>query len=242
MNSAQREQAWKPADLAFLATAMLLHAILLLLPLKPWQNPAPTDTPRLTIDLQQLPPPVRTGESEATPPAKPVAQQPEPEPVSPARRTPRIALDELPEAPELPPASATTTEPELLTTRQLRDLVNRTELQQQATDAQRQLGSVRPYQPPSNWNRNAGAPYLAEFDNRFNGMTAPEEVEIVDRWTASDGSHNVVLNLPNGDTICGRAEAFNPMQPLVEPIMMFRSCGGGGKRTFSMPDRYNKGR
>ena len=73
--------------------------------------------------------------------------------------------------------------------------------------------------------------------NTFDGMMAPVETELVDRWQASDGSSNVVINTPNGDTFCGRAEAWNPMQPLVEHLTMFRSCGGGGKRTFSMAAR-----
>jgi len=73
--------------------------------------------------------------------------------------------------------------------------------------------------------------------NTFDGMMAPVETELVDRWQAADGSANVVINTPNGDTLCGRAEAWNPMQPLLEHLMMFRSCGGGGKRTFSMAAR-----
>lgn len=232
--------------MAFLATAMLLHAALLLLPLKTWKVPALPVPPRLTIDLRQLPSPART-EAESEKPQSEAEQidvasneslmTEEPEPIKAERRTARVALEELPEK----PADTSPKEvPELLTAQQLRDLIRRAQPQEDAAE-DRQLGTARPYQPPANWGKNAGAPYLADFDNRFNGMTVPAEVEIVDRWLASDGSHNVVVNLPNGDTICGRAEAYNPMQPLVQPIMMFRSCGGGGKRTFSMPERYNKG-
>lgn len=72
--------------------------------------------------------------------------------------------------------------------------------------------------------------------NTFDGMMAPGESELVDRWQAADGSSNMVINTPNGETLCGRAEAWNPMQPLLEHLMMFRSCGGG-KRTFSMAAR-----
>lgn len=230
--------------MAFLAIALLVHAALFLLPLKNWKTTVSNSPPRLTVDLRQLPPPDRPEvDPEGTPIADPLdetvlLEQPKPEPRATERHTARIALEELPAKPaELPPAVAT----EQLTAQQLRDLIRRAQLHNDASETDRQLGSARPYQPPANWDKNAGAPYLADFDNRFNGMTVPAEVEIVDRWLASDGSHNVVVNLPNGDTVCGRAEAYNPMQPLVEPIMMFRACGGGGKRTFSVPDRYKKG-
>jgi hypothetical protein len=68
-------------------------------------------------------------------------------------------------------------------------------------------------------------------------MIAPAETELLDRWQAADGSQNVVINTPRGETLCGRAEAWDPMHPLVEYVMLFRSCGGGGKRTFTMDKR-----
>jgi hypothetical protein len=161
---------------------------------------------------------------------------------TPERRTARINLEELPIEPDpvQTDAEQLPAEPEAPTTHQLREWIVQSELDKSAIAPERQLGSARSYRPPANWRPHAGAPYLAESDNRFNGMAAPAEVEIVDRWLASDGSQNVVVNLPNGDTVCGRAEPWNPMQPLVEHIMMFRPCGGGGKRTFTMPDRYSQ--
>lgn len=158
-----------------------------------------------------------------------------------ARRTARIIPEELPDEPQETQPEEPDPGQELISARQLRELVRESGTQADASRPALQLGSAKPWQPPANWNKHAGAPYLAEADNTFNGMTAPESVEIVDRWMASDGSHNVVVNLPNGDTVCGRAEPYNPMQPLIEPVMMFRPCGGGGKRTFTMPDRYKKG-
>ena len=86
---------------------------------------------------------------------------------------------------------------------------------------------------PANWR-----PGIPSEPNRFAGLFARESVEIVDRWLAADGSHNVVINTPSGETYCGRAEAWSPLNPLLEPIMMWRPCGGGGKRTFDWPDRY----
>lgn len=62
-------------------------------------------------------------------------------------------------------------------------------------------------------------------------------VEIVDRWLAADGSHNVVLRAPSGNLLCGRAEAWDPLRPLVEHVTMFGACGNG-EPTFEWPDRY----
>jgi hypothetical protein len=45
-----------------------------------------------------------------------------------------------------------------------------------------------------------------------------------------------MVRMPNGELLCGRAEAWNPMSPLVEPVMMYRPCGNG-RRTFEMPER-----
>jgi hypothetical protein len=102
-------------------------------------------------------------------------------------------------------------------------------------DTPRKLGVFLPRKVPENWRRG-----ITHENNMFNGMTVPRKVEIVDRWLSSDGSHNVVINTPTGDTFCGRGLAWDPMQPLVEHVMQFRPCGGGGKRTFEMPDRYRK--
>ncbi len=246
MDAVTFQSARKPADMAFLAMAVLVHAALLLVPLADWRDPASTATPRLTVDLRQLPPPVdaepRTPQAQPAVPAEPEParesiRQPEPE----QRRTARILPDELPPQPDDTQPQEPEAVTERISARQLRELVRQSALPRDDDGPSRNLGSAKPWQPPANWKKHAGAPYLAESENTFNGMTAPEEVEIVDRWTEADGSHNVVVNLPNGDTVCGRAEPYNPMQPLVEPVMMFHPCGGGGKRTFSMPERYRKG-
>jgi hypothetical protein len=245
MDPVQFQSTRKPADMAFLAMAVLVHAALLLVPLKDWNSQPSAGTPRLTVDLRQLPPPVaveppRESQPEAqreAEPAEKTERRPEPE----ERRTARIVPDELPRKPDDAQPQEPGPEANRISAQELRELVRQSALPKDENAPSRHLGTARPWQPPANWNKHAGAPYLAEFDNTFNGMTAPEESEIVDRWVATDGSHNVVVNLPNGDTVCGRAEPYNPMQPLVEPVMMFRPCGGGGKRTFSMPDRYKKG-
>jgi hypothetical protein len=59
---------------------------------------------------------------------------------------------------------------------------------------------------------------------------------MVDQWLAADGSHNVMIRTSTGQVLCGRAESWNPMSPLVEPVMTYRACGDG-RRTFEMPER-----
>ena len=95
-----------------------------------------------------------------------------------------------------------------------------------------QLGVHTSRSMPDNWRAGIGVE-----ENLFNGLVVPRKTEIVDRWLAADGSHNVVINTPTGDTLCGRALPWNPMQPLVEHVMQFRLCGGGGQRSFTMPQR-----
>jgi hypothetical protein len=87
-------------------------------------------------------------------------------------------------------------------------------------------GVFRPLSPPPNWR--SGTP--AE------GAAPPAKTGIVDQWLAADGSRNVMIRTPAGQLLCGRAEAWNPMSPLVEPVMMYRACGAG-RRTFELPAR-----
>ena len=100
-----------------------------------------------------------------------------------------------------------------------------------------QLGVPRHYELPQNWRRGTGAEALAPFDNTFNGKTVPTDVEVVDRWLAADGSHNVVIETPQGLRLCGRAQAWDPARPLVEHIMQWKICGGDFARPFTFKPR-----
>ncbi len=92
-----------------------------------------------------------------------------------------------------------------------------------------QLG-IHVFRPfPENWRSGRKVE-----DNLFNGMVLPRKTEIVDRWLAADGSHNVVINTPGGETLCGRGLPWDPLRPMVEHVMQFRPCAGGGKRSFNM--------
>lgn len=75
------------------------------------------------------------------------------------------------------------------------------------------------------------SPLLSATDNAFDGMTAPAETEIVDRWMSPNGVHQVVVRGPDGNTYCGRQEAPNDLRPWLQMPMLFHRCAGGGKRS-----------
>lgn len=233
-------------DLGFLAMALLIHSALLLLPIKAWQthqNASKRPTELLRVRLQPAP---KTSSNAVEP--EPVAQAPEDEQTLRRLDQEKPAADytlaEIPppsysQAPDNRPASDTSLS-QTLSTQQLRHWVERADSLAQPQQDTRTLGTARSYQPPANWNRHAGAPLFASFDDRSHEATLPAGVAIVDRWQADDGSHQVLVHLPTGESLCGRAAAYDPMQPLVEPIMMFRSCGR--IPSFTMPERYMKDR
>jgi len=208
----------------WLAAAAALHGLLLLLPHTPLHHPVDTQRP-LSVSLQSR-------------------EIPRPEPPLPSTPTEQVALPF-----SSPPAAAvpTTAPPALtvpnalthpeehiasahdMTTAELLDLARQRESAPTRSLPERKLGVHTPQPLPPNWR-----PGAAEEANRFDGMVLPDRGEIVDRWLSADGSHNVVIRTATGETYCGRVEAWNPTNPLYEPIMTFRTCGGGGKRTFEM--------
>ena len=77
---------------------------------------------------------------------------------------------------------------------------------------------------------NLARPVLPMTPNRFDSYVLSGEQEILDQWMEPGGTINAVVKLPNGDTLCGRMAPWSMMDPLVEPVAMYRPCGGGGKR------------
>lgn len=219
-------------DALWLAPAVLLHAVVLLIPLQQ-HIPSATDLSRV-VSVSLNAPRASEPEAEAAePPLPPVVEEHVPE--EPVQRPRAMQAESLapavdPQAVEKPPEPPATE-----TTATLLDFAGRYKWPSVIQDRKRRLGTFVPQPVPENWRPN-----IIVEDNRFNGMVLPERIEIVDRWLAADGSHRVVINTPGGHTLCGRAQAYDPMNPLLEPIMSWWECGGGGKRTFTMPDRYLK--
>lgn len=208
-------------DSLWLALAVLLHALLLLLPADHFR-PAPHNPLTLSVSLPVPrvadPAPVKTADA-VSPPGSPSAQAP----------SPAAEIDAEEERPE---PQVTATPSERISAARLIDSIGRIDWSLPEEQEQRRLGVPAPYRVPDNW-----LPRLRREDNRFDGKTVPARTEIIDRWVAADGSHNMVVETSGGDTICGRAQRWNPMSPLVEPVMMYWKCGGGGRRSFKMPER-----
>jgi hypothetical protein len=222
---------WNSRDTLWLCLAIVIHALLLLTPVLK-KDHTTTSTPPLNITLL-APPPIE----------RPFVEEPESKKTElPVVKNKTVAPDD-PPVPEL----ARLEEPEdradletpgkavILTMARLINSASEMEWPAPVADDSRQLGVFVPQSLPKNWRSGIGIE-----DNLFNGLVLPGKTEIVDRWLAADGSHNVVINTPTGLTLCGRARAWDPMQPLVEHVMQFRPCGGGGKRTFEMPRRLDR--
>ena len=207
----------------WLLVAILAHALLLLLP---YQREQHAGKARPSLQVSLLAP-------AAAPPAVHVpAPEPNESPAPPQNTAQtagqavalRAGETELPARPAQPSAAY------------LLDLARRREWRLPQPGSSRQLGVFVPQPMPPNWQPSPAAPPA-----RFADAALPERTQVVDRWLAADGSHNVVVTTPGGETWCGRSESWDPMNPLVEPIRVFRSCGGGGERTFDMPHPRERG-
>jgi hypothetical protein len=233
------ERGLTSRDGLWLAIAVIAHAGLLLAPINPEPPGEPAAERSLLIELKLQPmveQPFVQPEPlpEPDPPPDPTEpklpqQQTEPPPVP----VMEIAAEDENAAPDdagLPAEKA----PAVSTALLLQSAADQN-WSMTTEGTTRKLGVFVPREMPQNWR-----PGITLEDNLFNGMTAPRKIEIVDRWISPDGSQNVVINTPAGETLCGRGLAWDPMRPLVENIIQYRPCGGGGKRTFEMPARYLK--
>jgi len=223
-------------DGLWLAAAMSLHASLLLIPVGAGRSIETSGAP-LTIELQfrtPVEPPI-VQERPDTLTQEPDLPEPLPESI------PEALQEELPETADLeeivsPPEAARSPTSELLrSTAALLWSAAEQNWLDKSEEQERILGRPVSRGLPDNWRSG-----IHLQTNRFDSMFAPRQIETLDRWVSADGASNVVITTPTGETLCGRGLAWDPMQPLVEHVMQFRLCGGGGKRTFAMPDRYLK--
>ncbi len=77
---------------------------------------------------------------------------------------------------------------------------------------------------------NLTEPVLPYEPTVFEELYAPIETEVLDQWQDPDGTMRVVIRTRSGHTLCGRMPRWDPTNPLYEPVPMFHSCGGGGRR------------
>jgi hypothetical protein len=243
MASQQPHAKRNTAQLAWLGFALLVHGALLLLPMGGWTE-KPRSQPRMTVELvSRLVP--RAATVTAPAPAA-MAEQADRETESAAPQVPPLPGEPKevadssgpslqPHAPE--PETSPEPSPPRLSAAILLHSASQRAARHPETDSARQLGVHTPRDLPANWGRGRGNEELLSRNPEMAVSMAPGEPVILDRWLDTNGDHNVVVTLPSGDTLCGRAQAWDPMQPLVEHIMLFRTCGSGGKRTFDMASR-----
>lgn len=213
-------------DITWLVIALLAHSALLLIPLQPVST-VPQSVSAISIELMSA----KMGKT-AEIPDQDLPQEIE-EPASEERYLQPETVQQPSDTQPVRAGDKAAEKPALTTTARLLDSASRLKWSFPEKKAGRQLGKPPPRTIPDNWR-----PRISVEDNLFNGMAVPAAIEVVDRWLAADGSHNVVINTPSGETLCGRARAWDPMNPWIEPVMMYGKCGGGGERSFKMPDRY----
>ena len=216
---------WRSKDGLWLSLAIALHVLVLMIPTR---QEAPTTTSIIPLNIRLLAPPAID---------KPFVEDsvqlkdeyPATENVTDASALPELASQENVES---SPPHARIREEVIPGTARLLDSASELDWPLPAVENFRRLGVFVPQALPENWR-----PGFKIEDNPFNGMVLPGKTEIVDRWLSVDGTQNVVINTPGGNTLCGRVEAWDPMQALDERLMHFRPCGGGGRRTFEINKR-----
>lgn len=245
----EQKPRMRAADGWWLIIAVVAHALLLAIPIKKVAEMATLPPANILVRLV-VPPPMQHVEPETMAQPSEVATEsplddldfdevvptakPRPIPESPPSEPLEASTTDLLDAPVLPDAPAITTA-HLIDQRDT--VAEPVPVPDHSVTAPRRLGTPEKYEVPPNWQPHAGAQALAPFDNTFNGKTVPESAEVVDRWLAADGSHNVVVETPAGLKLCGRARAQDPLNPLVESVMMWKVCGGDGRRPFDFKPR-----
>lgn len=226
--AAHGSDRWNGTQAAWLALAVLAHALLLLLPVGRVEFSAVTPSV-LKISIAPL---NRTVQKAAIAPPPTAANTPQAQAKRPAADDTAMAAA-TPTAENPPEAqSAAENAPEHVTLPGLLQSLEQARLDEPRAPAPRRLGAHPQAALPAYW-RSRG-PGALPSDAGFSDMAPPARTGIVDRWLAADGSHNVVVDLPNGEKLCGRATAWDPLQPLVENVMHFRYCGSAEQWTFKL--------
>lgn len=200
-----------------------LHLVMLAAPVG-WYATRDTAPPerRVEVRLAHTPAPVPW----RAPPTSPVPLEALPQPpvraeASPAQAAPRPATD-----PETIPE-----------TRLVRQRLLDTVASMDWTSPAPSESLARPTDSPE--LERLYRPLVPELTNTFDGMAAPTDTEIVDRWMEPGGAHRVVIRAPDGNTYCGRQEPVDDFRPWLQMPMMFHACGGGGQRWRGVSWRNN---
>jgi hypothetical protein len=211
----------KPVLRPLLLLAVILHALLLLIPSREFERTPARPALNVTIDRPALPvsaPPARPEQPVRVEPEPPRAEIPEPaQPLAIA--PPQTPPPRTEPAPRPRPSTPVTT---ALLLEQAR---------QQDLDRTVPITRIPGVPDVPDLPHNLSRRVLPLAFNAFDDYVISGEQEILDQWMEPGGVINAVVKLPNGEVVCGRAEPWDEMNPLYEPVAMYRSCGGGGRRT-----------
>lgn len=201
-----------------LAVAVALHALLVFLPVA-GKRPAPLP-PTVTVDLEnRMPAPVQPVE-EAIAAPEPVPEQAQAAPSAVLAAPPRPAMAPVETEPAAPGRPAATTA-------LLLESANYFTLPQSRPERTERIPGVAVIPKlPDNLSR----PVLPLIDTPFDELYLDGEDELIDQWMSPDGVAEAVVRTARGEVLCGRMQSWDPMNPLVEHVAMWRTCGTGGKR------------
>jgi hypothetical protein len=217
---------------SFLAAALVLHGLLLLLPAQRGLKPSEV-LQSLSITLQGVRKPAAVMETGLDPAPAPPASVPVAPTAAPPATVPTATVTEQPPLPP-PPMDFERTQPDSdpdLSAARLLDDAFRMRWEVPGDAASRRLGQPAPrlrFEPARSAGRDPSV---------RTGSLPDSGIEVVDRWRSADGSQNLLVRTASGGMLCGRAEAWDPLRPMAEPVMMWRDCGSG-EPTFEWPDSY----
>ncbi|MEM1412562.1 MAG: hypothetical protein AAGH19_09405 [Pseudomonadota bacterium] len=235
-----------PLPVRWILLAVLVHGVLIFTWKQPLHDPLPPRLDRsVSVQLEptanptvieessepmppSMPAPPKVTPAPAAPTARdssppPAASAPEPQQTAPAAT---ITLDPLPEPPEAPL-------PESLDTQRLLETIAAMDWSDPETP--RHLARST----DSDTLEGLRRPLLPGADNRFGEAYAPASNEVVDNWLGADGTQQVVIRAPDGNTYCGRQGPVDDMRPWLQMPMLFHRCAGGGKRRAGSSWRNN---
>ena len=211
----------KAADYLWAGVALLTHGALLFIPFSMPDEVAPKSE---TISVTFVTPPqvepaeekpvesqLATTQPDIKPENKPASVTPEP--TEPQEQVPEPLLDKIHALPKS------------VSTARLLQRAADFNLSTAVKDKPLTLGAFSAPPLPSNF-----APSLTKDDNLFDGKIAMIGSEVVDEWVDASGGYNVRVKLPSGRVLCGQAQPYSSMNPLVEHVTMWQSCGGDGKK------------
>jgi len=189
----------------FLFLAVVLHAGLLLIPLgSKSERPPDANSRPIMVSLQSL---------------KATVSDPAPNPIELPEPVALTKVAAHPAPPAVGAKATPTTRPKEPTVAVLMQQASGLNLQNDklgdATSPRRLHGAF-----PRHWTE----PLVPAEATAFSPWFAPAETEVLDQWQEPGGTRRIVLRTASGESLCGRQEAWDPHNPLYEPVTLFHRC------------------